>query len=180
MSIRGEKKEPGRSKIKCTDLLEETNSKRLCQNDDQNVTLLDLIVGAFGTGKVAVYRARPVVTVDAQLLLNPVIINLENKTCQIPDAMTSAAWKYKMELDYNTAQENTTLFPSMRYGLTQTVFLVSENVRIAERTSLDPEKLFPANFNMLLTGVHTGVTAFEDSYEHSHIAESLQPCLGWD
>uniref|UniRef100_A0A8I3WGA9 Integrin alpha-8 n=1 Tax=Callithrix jacchus TaxID=9483 RepID=A0A8I3WGA9_CALJA len=51
----------------------------------------DLIVGAFGTGKVAVYRARPVVTVDAQLLLNPVIISLENKTCQIPDAMTSAA-----------------------------------------------------------------------------------------
>uniref|UniRef100_A0A2K5PAS3 Integrin subunit alpha 8 n=1 Tax=Cebus imitator TaxID=2715852 RepID=A0A2K5PAS3_CEBIM len=51
----------------------------------------DLIVGAFGTGKVAVYRARPVVTVDAQLLLNPVIINLENKTCQIPDSTTSAA-----------------------------------------------------------------------------------------
>uniref|UniRef100_A0A2K5DV49 Integrin alpha-8 n=1 Tax=Aotus nancymaae TaxID=37293 RepID=A0A2K5DV49_AOTNA len=51
----------------------------------------DLIVGAFGTGKVAVYRARPIVTVDAQLLLNPVIINLENKTCQIPDSMTSTA-----------------------------------------------------------------------------------------
>ncbi|ELK35934.1 Integrin alpha-8 [Myotis davidii] len=52
----------------------------------------DLIVGAFGTGKVAVYRARPVVTVDAQLLLHPVIINLENKTCQIPEFMTSVAW----------------------------------------------------------------------------------------
>ncbi|XP_063463352.1 integrin alpha-8 isoform X1 [Pan paniscus] len=51
----------------------------------------DLIVGAFGTGKVAVYRARPVVTVDAQLLLHPMIINLENKTCQVPDSMTSAA-----------------------------------------------------------------------------------------
>uniref|UniRef100_G3TR91 Integrin subunit alpha 8 n=1 Tax=Loxodonta africana TaxID=9785 RepID=G3TR91_LOXAF len=51
----------------------------------------DLLVGAFGTGKVVVYRARPVVTVDAQLLLNPVIINLENKTCQIPDSMTSVA-----------------------------------------------------------------------------------------
>lgn len=46
----------------------------------------DLIVGAFGTGKVAVYRARPVVTVDAQLLLNPMIINLDNKTCQIPES----------------------------------------------------------------------------------------------
>ncbi|XP_044617996.1 integrin alpha-8 isoform X1 [Equus asinus] len=51
----------------------------------------DLIVGAFGTGKVAVYRARPVVTVDAQLLLHPMIINLENKTCQIPEATTSVA-----------------------------------------------------------------------------------------
>ncbi|KAL2761458.1 integrin alpha-8 isoform 2 preproprotein [Daubentonia madagascariensis] len=51
----------------------------------------DLIVGAFGTGKVAVYRARPVITVDAKLLLHPMIINLENKTCQIPDSMISAA-----------------------------------------------------------------------------------------
>ncbi|KAM6215071.1 integrin alpha-8 isoform 2-T2 [Rhynchocyon petersi] len=51
----------------------------------------DLIVGAFGTGKVVVYRARPVVTVDAQLLLNPMIINLENKTCQISDPVTPVA-----------------------------------------------------------------------------------------
>uniref|UniRef100_A0A4X1U8Y6 Integrin alpha-8 n=1 Tax=Sus scrofa TaxID=9823 RepID=A0A4X1U8Y6_PIG len=51
----------------------------------------DLIVGAFGTGKVAVYRARPVVTVEAQLLLQPVIINLENKTCQIPESTASVA-----------------------------------------------------------------------------------------
>ncbi|XP_078394578.1 integrin alpha-8 [Cetorhinus maximus] len=43
----------------------------------------DLIVGAFGASKVAVYRARPVVTVDAQLLLNPSIINPENKSCQL-------------------------------------------------------------------------------------------------
>ncbi|KAJ8788732.1 hypothetical protein J1605_005028 [Eschrichtius robustus] len=52
---------------------------------------VDLIVGAFGTGKVAVYRARPVVTVGAQLLLHPVIINLENKTCQIPESTASVA-----------------------------------------------------------------------------------------
>ncbi|KAI5932794.1 integrin alpha-8 isoform X1 [Manis javanica] len=51
----------------------------------------DLIVGAFGTGKVAVYRARPVVTVDVQLLLNPMIINLENKTCQISESLTPVA-----------------------------------------------------------------------------------------
>ncbi|XP_066485219.1 integrin alpha-8 [Tiliqua scincoides] len=51
----------------------------------------DLIVGAFGAGRVVLYRARPVVTVDAQLLLFPVIINPENKTCQFPDFLTSAA-----------------------------------------------------------------------------------------
>ncbi|VTJ64052.1 Hypothetical predicted protein [Marmota monax] len=51
----------------------------------------DLLVGAFGTGKVAVYRARPVVTVDAQLLLHPVIINIDNKTCQIPESLTPVA-----------------------------------------------------------------------------------------
>ncbi|KAJ6666664.1 hypothetical protein lerEdw1_020388 [Lerista edwardsae] len=51
----------------------------------------DLIVGAFGAGRVVVYRARPVVTVNAQLLLFPVIINPENKTCQFPDSLTSAA-----------------------------------------------------------------------------------------
>ncbi|XP_037693560.1 integrin alpha-8 isoform X2 [Choloepus didactylus] len=51
----------------------------------------DLLVGAFGTGKVIVYRARPVVTVDAQLLLQPMIINLENKTCRIPDSVTAVS-----------------------------------------------------------------------------------------
>ncbi|XP_077346975.1 integrin alpha-8 [Lithobates pipiens] len=47
----------------------------------------DLIVGAFGVEKVAVYRARPVVTVDAQLFLNPTILNPEVRNCQlsIPD-----------------------------------------------------------------------------------------------
>ncbi|XP_068091592.1 integrin alpha-8 [Hyperolius riggenbachi] len=52
----------------------------------------DLIVGAFGVGKVAVYRARPVVTVDAQLLLNPMILNPENRSCHIslPDGTSMA------------------------------------------------------------------------------------------
>uniref|UniRef100_A0A8D0GJ39 Integrin subunit alpha 8 n=1 Tax=Sphenodon punctatus TaxID=8508 RepID=A0A8D0GJ39_SPHPU len=44
----------------------------------------DLIVGAFGAGRIVVYRARPVVTVDAQLLLFPMIVNPENKTCLLP------------------------------------------------------------------------------------------------
>uniref|UniRef100_A0A8C4P374 Integrin alpha-8 n=1 Tax=Dromaius novaehollandiae TaxID=8790 RepID=A0A8C4P374_DRONO len=44
----------------------------------------DLIVGAFGVGKAVVYRARPVVTVNALLILNPMIVNPDNKTCQLP------------------------------------------------------------------------------------------------
>uniref|UniRef100_W5MWS7 Integrin subunit alpha 8 n=1 Tax=Lepisosteus oculatus TaxID=7918 RepID=W5MWS7_LEPOC len=48
----------------------------------------DLIVGAFGVGKVVVYRARPVVTVEAQLYLNPMILNPENKTCRLQDTDT--------------------------------------------------------------------------------------------
>uniref|UniRef100_A0A8C0H556 Integrin subunit alpha 8 n=1 Tax=Chelonoidis abingdonii TaxID=106734 RepID=A0A8C0H556_CHEAB len=51
----------------------------------------DLIVGAFGAGKVAVYRARPVVIVDAQLMLHPMIVNPDNKTCQIPGSMIMVA-----------------------------------------------------------------------------------------
>ncbi|GAA6095912.1 integrin alpha-8 [Tachysurus ichikawai] len=47
-------------------------------------SLSDLLVGAFGADKVVVYRARPVVTVDAQLILTPKILNPENKTCLMP------------------------------------------------------------------------------------------------
>ncbi|XP_044148854.1 integrin alpha-8 [Bufo gargarizans] len=43
----------------------------------------DLIVGAFGAGKVALYRARPVVTVDAELHLNPMILNPDDRTCSL-------------------------------------------------------------------------------------------------
>ncbi|KAK1806683.1 hypothetical protein P4O66_005184, partial [Electrophorus voltai] len=46
----------------------------------------DLIVGAFGAGKVVVYRARPVVTVDAQLILTPRILNPEDRSCRLPDS----------------------------------------------------------------------------------------------
>ncbi|KFQ44819.1 Integrin alpha-8, partial [Nestor notabilis] len=52
----------------------------------------DLIVGAFGAGKAVVYRARPVVTVNAQLILNPMIVNPDNKTCQLPGSQLLVAW----------------------------------------------------------------------------------------
>ncbi|XP_064410832.1 integrin alpha-8 [Latimeria chalumnae] len=48
----------------------------------------DLIVGAFGAAKTVLYRARPVVTVDAQLQLKPLIINPDNKGCQLPETRT--------------------------------------------------------------------------------------------
>ncbi|KFV54739.1 Integrin alpha-8, partial [Gavia stellata] len=53
----------------------------------------DLIVGAFGAGKAVVYRARPVVTVNAQLILNPTIVNPDNKTCQLLGSQLLVAWK---------------------------------------------------------------------------------------
>uniref|UniRef100_A0A8B9V990 Integrin subunit alpha 8 n=1 Tax=Anas zonorhyncha TaxID=75864 RepID=A0A8B9V990_9AVES len=51
----------------------------------------DLIVGAFGAGKAVVYRARPVVTVNALLILNPMIVNPDNKTCQLPGSQLLVA-----------------------------------------------------------------------------------------
>ncbi|NXX42974.1 ITA8 protein, partial [Tricholaema leucomelas] len=51
----------------------------------------DLLVGAFGAAKAVVYRARPVVTVNAQLLLNPTIVNPDNKTCQLPGSQLLVA-----------------------------------------------------------------------------------------
>ncbi|OXB67681.1 hypothetical protein ASZ78_015213 [Callipepla squamata] len=51
----------------------------------------DLIVGAFGAGKVVVYRARPVVTVNALLILNPVVVNPDDKTCQPPGSQVLVA-----------------------------------------------------------------------------------------
>ncbi|RMC04945.1 hypothetical protein DUI87_18122 [Hirundo rustica rustica] len=50
-----------------------------------------LIVGAFGAGKAVVYRARPVVTVNAYLILNPMIVNPDNKTCQLPSSQLLVA-----------------------------------------------------------------------------------------
>ncbi|KFU94141.1 Integrin alpha-8, partial [Chaetura pelagica] len=65
----------------------------------------DLIVGAFGAGKAVVYRARPVVTVNAQLILNPVIVNPDNKTCQLPVSELLVAWNILhrlMQISVNT------------------------------------------------------------------------------
>uniref|UniRef100_A0A672YEP4 Integrin, alpha V n=1 Tax=Sphaeramia orbicularis TaxID=375764 RepID=A0A672YEP4_9TELE len=44
----------------------------------------DLIVGAFGADKAVLYRARPVIGVNATLDMTPQIINPEEKTCTIP------------------------------------------------------------------------------------------------
>lgn len=41
---------------------------------------------------VNVFRARPVVTVDAQLILTPKILNPENKTCLMPGSNVMVPW----------------------------------------------------------------------------------------
>ncbi|KAJ0070585.1 hypothetical protein NL108_016451 [Boleophthalmus pectinirostris] len=51
----------------------------------------DLIVGVFGADKAVLYRARPVISVNGTLDLNPQIINPEEKTCVIPDTGTSVS-----------------------------------------------------------------------------------------
>uniref|UniRef100_A0A2I3HH20 Integrin subunit alpha V n=1 Tax=Nomascus leucogenys TaxID=61853 RepID=A0A2I3HH20_NOMLE len=44
----------------------------------------DLIVGAFGVDRAILYRARPVITVNAGLEVYPSILNQDNKTCSLP------------------------------------------------------------------------------------------------
>nr|XP_023657490.1 integrin alpha-V isoform X1 [Paramormyrops kingsleyae] len=45
----------------------------------------DLIVGAFGADKAVLYRARPVVGINATLDITPQILNPEDKHCNLPD-----------------------------------------------------------------------------------------------
>uniref|UniRef100_A0A671M3F4 Integrin alpha-8-like n=1 Tax=Sinocyclocheilus anshuiensis TaxID=1608454 RepID=A0A671M3F4_9TELE len=55
-------------------------------SDLDNNQYPDLLVGAFGVSKVVAYRSRPVVTVDAQLILTPRILNPEDKSCRMPNS----------------------------------------------------------------------------------------------
>uniref|UniRef100_A0A8C1XKE2 Integrin, alpha 8 n=1 Tax=Cyprinus carpio TaxID=7962 RepID=A0A8C1XKE2_CYPCA len=55
-------------------------------SDLDNNQYPDLLVGAFGVSKIVAYRARPVVTVDAQLILTPRILNPEDKSCRMPNS----------------------------------------------------------------------------------------------
>ncbi|KAL2096083.1 hypothetical protein ACEWY4_008231 [Coilia grayii] len=48
----------------------------------------DLIVGAFGADIAVLYRARPVISTNATLDIIPQVLNLEEKTCQLPGTTT--------------------------------------------------------------------------------------------
>ncbi|KAL0985610.1 hypothetical protein UPYG_G00159420 [Umbra pygmaea] len=48
----------------------------------------DLIVGVFGVDKAVLYRARPVISVNATLDISPQILNPEDKSCNLPDSNT--------------------------------------------------------------------------------------------
>ncbi|KAG5270912.1 hypothetical protein AALO_G00173690 [Alosa alosa] len=63
---------------------------RSCDQRVDNNQYPDLIVGAFGVDKTVVYRSRPVVSVDAQLVLTPRVLNPDEKTCHLPDSDTMA------------------------------------------------------------------------------------------
>ncbi|KAM6954971.1 integrin alpha-V isoform 1-T1 [Lycodopsis pacificus] len=48
----------------------------------------DLLVGVFGADKAVLYRARPVISVNATLDMTPQIINPEEKNCTLPGTST--------------------------------------------------------------------------------------------
>ncbi|XP_035507134.2 integrin alpha-V [Scophthalmus maximus] len=51
----------------------------------------DLIVGVFGADKAVLYRARPVISVNATLEMTPQIINPEEKNCTLPGTSTQVS-----------------------------------------------------------------------------------------
>lgn len=51
----------------------------------------DLLVGVFGADKAVLYRARPVISVNATLDLTPQIINPDEKTCTLPGTTTTVS-----------------------------------------------------------------------------------------
>ncbi|XP_063069113.1 integrin alpha-V [Engraulis encrasicolus] len=51
----------------------------------------DLIVGVFGADKAVLYRARPVISVNATLDITPQILNPEDRNCTLPGTSTAVS-----------------------------------------------------------------------------------------
>uniref|UniRef100_A0A8K9XRG0 Integrin, alpha V n=1 Tax=Oncorhynchus mykiss TaxID=8022 RepID=A0A8K9XRG0_ONCMY len=52
----------------------------------------DLIVGVFGADKAVLYRARPVISVNATLDISPQILNPQDRNCKLLDHDTPVSW----------------------------------------------------------------------------------------
>ncbi|XP_046903287.1 integrin alpha-V [Hypomesus transpacificus] len=62
----------------------------------------DLLVGVFGADKVVLYRARPVIGVNATLDISPLVLNPEDRSCILPDTKTPVScFKVKYCLEAN-------------------------------------------------------------------------------
>ncbi|MGH0121558.1 UNVERIFIED_CONTAM: hypothetical protein FKN15_073172 [Acipenser sinensis] len=54
----------------------------------------DLIVGVFGADKAVLYRARPVIGVNATLDVTPPILNPDEKQCTLPGSSVTVSWRH--------------------------------------------------------------------------------------
>ncbi|CAI9728625.1 integrin alpha-8-like isoform X3 [Octopus vulgaris] len=60
----------------------------------------DLLVGSYAADKTAFFRARPVVSVQTELNLDPQLINLEQKTCRLLNGNPRTCMQIHTELRY--------------------------------------------------------------------------------
>uniref|UniRef100_A0A3Q2DV53 Integrin, alpha V n=1 Tax=Cyprinodon variegatus TaxID=28743 RepID=A0A3Q2DV53_CYPVA len=111
----------------------------------------DLIVGAFGADKAILYRARPVINVNATIEITPSIINSEEKSCTIPGTSTAVScFKVKYCLAAGGVGAPSSLSFSVDLTLDRlkqkeatkrTLFLFSQKFQYSKNTTVISNKL---------------------------------------